>query len=303
MKKPQIQEPTFGTLSALPGNNPIQRGPAYASVMPYDARIPNRIPAGKVVTAKTTPPSQTNGQLPVPVTYVEKGCYADNYPFSRSMGGLGQFGGFVQNSMTNDLCTTYCMSQGFAYAGTEFRRECYCSSILPTTRLDASKCGMACAGDSSSICGGDNAISVTYIPSMEKNAAPVVQPPAISTSISLTPISIPKPTPSTTSVLKPSVTPFAVPSSNLPSSAFYVNIFSAQPRTFHPSGAFKVYTTAAFNPKICSIYCSASSACKSFSIYTELNSNKCALYSTVRSTVQAAYTSNIANAMYYVKII
>lgn len=65
------------------------------------------------------------------------------------------------NSMTPQQCAAFCMDAGFPYSGTEYSSQCFCSSSLPT-QGSSSSCNMACAGDSSQICGGPNALSVIY---------------------------------------------------------------------------------------------------------------------------------------------
>lgn len=67
------------------------------------------------------------------------------------------------NSMTVSTCLSFCQTQGFAYAGLEFGQECYCGNALQNG-ADLSKtsgqCNMACAADSTSTCGGPNAIQL-----------------------------------------------------------------------------------------------------------------------------------------------
>ncbi|CAF1329169.1 unnamed protein product [Didymodactylos carnosus] len=84
------------------------------------------------------------------------GCYADFYPNPRAMSDAST----TSASNTPSTCATYCTSLRFPYSGTEYADECYCSTTAPTTVSTA--CTMACAGDSSKICGGPNAISVIY---------------------------------------------------------------------------------------------------------------------------------------------
>jgi hypothetical protein len=64
------------------------------------------------------------------------------------------------SSMTPSSCVAFCTSSGYPYSGTEFSRECYCSTTAPA--VVSSACTMACAGDSSQICGARNALSVVY---------------------------------------------------------------------------------------------------------------------------------------------
>ncbi|BFZ58725.1 hypothetical protein PYCC9005_005790 [Savitreella phatthalungensis] len=160
-KTPTITEPTFGTLTALPGGNPIQWGPADASLVAYSADLPTNARYAISARANAADP-RVASQFPSPISLTPKGCYADGYPLSRSMAGLGIYGVYTSTAMTALLCSQYCLGQGFAYSGTEYSSQCFCSNSMPNTQLDASKCNMACGGDASSYCGGDNALSVVY---------------------------------------------------------------------------------------------------------------------------------------------
>ncbi|KAK8869788.1 hypothetical protein IAR55_000356 [Kwoniella newhampshirensis] len=69
----------------------------------------------------------------------------------------------VNDNMTIEICTSFCSSAGYKYAGVEYGTECYCghsfangASILSRSN----QCNMACGGSSSDICGGPNAISL-----------------------------------------------------------------------------------------------------------------------------------------------
>jgi hypothetical protein len=84
------------------------------------------------------------------------GCYADFYPTSRAMPNAST----TSTSNTPSTCAAYCISLNFPYSGTEYGDECYCSTTAPT--ITSTACTMACAGDSTKICGGGNAISVVY---------------------------------------------------------------------------------------------------------------------------------------------
>ncbi|CCG82299.1 WSC domain protein [Taphrina deformans PYCC 5710] len=166
-KTPQTNEVLTGTLSALPGNNPVQYGPANAVMNSYVSTIPS----GAIISPSlgiADSSIRNTTQFPKAISITAKGCYADGYPFTRTMGGLGQYGIFSTASMTNSLCSQYCLAQGFAYSGTEYSDECFCSNSLPPTALSSSSCNSACAGDASTFCGGNNALSVSYNPAGAK---------------------------------------------------------------------------------------------------------------------------------------
>lgn len=159
-KTPSTTEQVFGTLNALPGNNPVTRGPADAGMPAYQAAIPPN-----AVLRKTLGVSDASirnpAQFPKPISITARGCYADGYPLSRTMPGLGVYNVFTTaGSMTNQLCSQYCLSQGFAFSGTEYSSQCFCSNAMPKTTSTA--CNMPCQGDSTQICGGNNALTVFY---------------------------------------------------------------------------------------------------------------------------------------------
>ncbi|KAG8867272.1 hypothetical protein FRB98_004265 [Tulasnella sp. 332] len=63
--------------------------------------------------------------------------------------------------MTNTLCESTCAGMGYLYAGTEYADECYCGNTIGgSIDLTDSDCNMACAGDSTKICGGSYRLSV-----------------------------------------------------------------------------------------------------------------------------------------------
>ncbi|CAF0948278.1 unnamed protein product [Adineta steineri] len=90
------------------------------------------------------------------------GCFTDFYPCTRAMSG----GSTTSNMNTPTTCAEFCTALGNPYSGTEYGSECYCSMTSPTVQSTA--CTEPCAGDSTQICGGSNALSVMYtsIPSL-----------------------------------------------------------------------------------------------------------------------------------------
>jgi hypothetical protein len=84
------------------------------------------------------------------------GCYADFFPASRAMPDAST----TSTSNTPSTCAAYCSSLGIPYSGTQYANECYCSKTAPTTK--STGCTMPCAGDSTKICGGANALSVVH---------------------------------------------------------------------------------------------------------------------------------------------
>lgn len=70
------------------------------------------------------------------------------------------------DNMTNERCAAFCAARGYKYAGTEWRRECWCgNSVAPTRQPLATLAGLAtcdykCTGDQTQICGGDAWLSL-----------------------------------------------------------------------------------------------------------------------------------------------
>jgi hypothetical protein len=70
------------------------------------------------------------------------------------------------DAMTNERCTAFCEARGFKYAGTEWRRECWCGNSFAPTRQPATtiaslaKCDYKCTGNQAQICGGDAWLSL-----------------------------------------------------------------------------------------------------------------------------------------------
>jgi hypothetical protein len=107
--QPQIEEPVSGVLDALPGCNPVQPGPVAT-------------PQSGCGAPTTFSPSTATFFTDITDqgwSYV--GCGTDNY-YSRILTGASQ----SNDQMTNEACAAFCESKGFAFAGTEYSRECYC---------------------------------------------------------------------------------------------------------------------------------------------------------------------------------
>jgi hypothetical protein len=73
---------------------------------------------------------------------------------------------FGSDTMTNQACAEFCTLQGFAYAGTEWSRECWCGNSVAPTRMPATTlaslatCDFRCSGDAAQLCGGDAWLSL-----------------------------------------------------------------------------------------------------------------------------------------------
>ena len=74
---------------------------------------------------------------------------------------------WVDNDMTIQKCINRCrqLDGDIRYAGLQSNRECFCGTTdrensLSVYRLDDSECNFLCAGDRSTICGGNFKLSV-----------------------------------------------------------------------------------------------------------------------------------------------
>ncbi|ORY79549.1 WSC domain-domain-containing protein [Protomyces lactucae-debilis] len=93
----------------------------------------------------SSPPSRYNGTI--------VGCFLD-------IAARFMIGAYHDSSaLTNAACASYCGDQGFAYSGTEYSEECYCSDKLPST--SSTMCSSPCSGDKMETCGGSWALTVT----------------------------------------------------------------------------------------------------------------------------------------------
>lgn len=86
---------------------------------------------------------------------VNLGCFGDAV-VQRTMTGPS----FSSSSMTNEICSSFCFSQGYSYSGTEYGDQCYCDDSAPWS--SSVGCSMPCAGNSTEICGDGDALAVTY---------------------------------------------------------------------------------------------------------------------------------------------
>ncbi|WWD17948.1 hypothetical protein CI109_102393 [Kwoniella shandongensis] len=110
-------------------------------------------------TASTSAPTST---FPVhEVTDDSSEWYALGCAIDHSTRVLNGYVALNQYSLTVDSCLTVCEDKGFAYAGVEFGKECYCGAALPTdVKYSQTACNMKCAGDASETCGGSYAIEL-----------------------------------------------------------------------------------------------------------------------------------------------
>ena len=90
------------------------------------------------------------------------GCYNDQGRLGSTV-GRDLDGFLLENAtgMTPALCNRTCSSRGFAYAGTQAGRQCFCgNSVGKFGSAPESKCSTPCTGDATKSCGGSGANSV-----------------------------------------------------------------------------------------------------------------------------------------------
>ncbi|WWC65393.1 uncharacterized protein I303_108011 [Kwoniella dejecticola CBS 10117] len=103
-----------------------------------------------------------------------QGCYQD------LSGKLALTANSWSGTVTPQSCINGCSELGYAYAGVENGKSCYCGNTPQLTqRLPVSQCSSACTGNSTAVCGGPNAMdlyttnSSTTTPAQVKAKKPV----------------------------------------------------------------------------------------------------------------------------------
>lgn len=91
------------------------------------------------------------------------GCFKDQGEGSgtrgRDLNGLA----WSDAAMTHELCVSKCSGNGFAYAGVQYGKWCFCGNQYGKSG-PATNCDIRCAGDPNQICGGSWANSVYQVP-------------------------------------------------------------------------------------------------------------------------------------------
>ncbi|WWC68300.1 uncharacterized protein I206_102224 [Kwoniella pini CBS 10737] len=106
--------------------------------------------------------------------YSYQGCFKEWNPDRQLKINIYQ-----SDDNTNLKCTKACADAGYAYAGTEYLRECWCGPSPPVLQVDDSNCNYACGGDINQICGGNgnNTNPGSYISLFkDRTAVPYVAP-------------------------------------------------------------------------------------------------------------------------------
>ncbi|KAK8173458.1 hypothetical protein IWX90DRAFT_380644 [Phyllosticta citrichinensis] len=161
-----VDEKVDGWLPALPGCNPIQKGPDRATASSGSN--------GGSQDSHGSMPSASS--LTLPASWSSAGCYSDAVsPRSLSGETFAWFG----EKMTATGCANHCASKGFSISGVEFGQQCFCSNTLSQSKkVDDAKCGMPCVGAASQTCGGDGTLSVYTKGGKDPLSAAVAAAPA-----------------------------------------------------------------------------------------------------------------------------
>ncbi|KAI9736484.1 MAG: hypothetical protein M1818_005994 [Claussenomyces sp. TS43310] len=168
-----VPEDISGEMTALPGNNPItgfgatvvpagsDSSPATSSTAAAptsSAASTSAASTAAAVVATPTASSASSGKKSVS-GWTETGCYSDSGS-TRALSGI-TFANLGQGKVTTTGCITYCNSNGYSIAGTEYGGQCFCgNTLVGSSLLDDSKCNMPCEGDSTQTCGGSDALTV-----------------------------------------------------------------------------------------------------------------------------------------------
>ncbi|KAI6709198.1 hypothetical protein B2J93_7733 [Marssonina coronariae] len=120
--------------------------------------------AAQVASETVTPATSVNATISAgDKHYTYYGCYAE--PDANSTNGLRALNPGKMESrddMTVATCLSYCADGGWAFAGLEYTKECWCAPLVTSlaTKLDDSACDLACQGNTSERCGGSLRLSV-----------------------------------------------------------------------------------------------------------------------------------------------
>ncbi|KAF9882417.1 WSC domain-containing protein [Colletotrichum karsti] len=144
----KVNEPVSGQLSALPGCNPVQPGPANAQPQ-----------SGCGATTQISQPQWRYKDVTSTLKYKYLGCARDPSGQGRTLSARK-----TSDTMTVEFCVKYCNDQGYQYAGLEYAKECWCGNSVAADRMPKKgllgSCEMPCPGSTADMCGGYAALSL-----------------------------------------------------------------------------------------------------------------------------------------------
>ncbi|TDZ74316.1 WSC domain-containing protein [Colletotrichum trifolii] len=127
-------------------------------------------------TAATSSTSAAPVATGLPAGWTNQGCWVDNLA-----------GRIVPNmvnpddsKMTLASCAQACFNRGFTVAGAEYYTQCFCGNAIyngGAIASDPSTCNTPCGGDSSTMCGGPNRMTI-----LAKGTPQTYQPPVVQKS-------------------------------------------------------------------------------------------------------------------------
>jgi hypothetical protein len=157
--------------------------------------------AAAAAPAPTPAPTPTPAPAPTPAPSGSyQGCYTDDG--SRALPTQ-----LASSGATVESCVQAAQAKGLAYAGLQWRGECWGGNTLGYTKVSDTDCNLACSTDSSETCGGTwrNSIYAT-----SATPAPVAAPaPTPAPDPTPTPAPTPTPTPTPAPTPAPNPTPVA----------------------------------------------------------------------------------------------
>lgn len=109
------------------------------------------------LSSTCTPLLSTNTPT-TPTNWTSLGCVTDPFPSTPRVLSGPQL--YSSTAMTTASCAAFCSS--YALFGLEYASQCFCGNALSASSANASAsaCNMPCTGDSSSTCGGPNALNL-----------------------------------------------------------------------------------------------------------------------------------------------
>ncbi|KAG8892909.1 hypothetical protein FRC01_013887, partial [Tulasnella sp. 417] len=132
------------------------------------------------VTSTTSSSSATASNLPA--GWSSLGCYTDQSSPVRTLSGAST----TSSTMTYTTCQDYCFGKSFKYAGLEYGGQCYCGNTLNDPGKLASNqasCSMACAGDSTKLCGASWLMNVfVYTPASSSSSSSISSTSSLSST-------------------------------------------------------------------------------------------------------------------------
>lgn len=107
----------------------------------------------------TGTPQLTPSHAEVVGEYGFEGCFTEPASGGRALSGFSFVNG---TALSAQLCVARCEERGFAYAGMEYGRECYCGGGLAgaSVLVPEADCKMLCVGDRYQFCGAGARLSV-----------------------------------------------------------------------------------------------------------------------------------------------